>query len=59
MSRPDANDDSRRARDNRATYELHEPGRRRPLAAAVNMDHWDQPPAALLADITSREARRL
>ena len=24
MSRPDANDDSRRARDNRATYELHD-----------------------------------
>ena len=143
MSRPDVDDDSRRARDNRATYELHDRAgeftsvlfaqkrlrmasdlllggsifpamqnfllaaraqglgacltswasyggeellrdavgvpedwmmaghvvvgwpkgrhgavRRRPLELAVNMDHWDQPPADLLGENTSREARR-
>ena len=143
MSRPDPSDDSRRARDNRATYELHDrageftsvlftqkrlrmasdlllggsifpamqnfllaaraqglgacmtswasyggeqllrdavgvpddwmmaghivvgwpkgshgPVRRRPLAASLNMDHWDQPPADLLGENTSRETRR-
>ena len=143
MSRPDPNDDSRRARDNRATYELHDrageftsvlftqkrlrmasdlllggsifpamqnfllaaraqglgacltswasyggeqllrdavgvpedwmmaghivvgwpkgrhgPVRRRPLAGAVNVDHWDRPSADLLGESTSGEARR-
>jgi hypothetical protein len=32
--------------------------RRRPLAAAVNMDHRGQPPTDLLGEKTSREARR-
>jgi nitroreductase len=32
----------------------HGPVRRRPLAAAVNMDHWDQPAADLLGDNHSR-----
>jgi nitroreductase len=36
----------------------HGPVRRRPLAAAVNMDRWDEPPADLLGENTSREARR-
>ena len=35
----------------------HGPVRRRPLAAAVNMDHWDQPAADLLGDNHSREMR--
>lgn len=36
----------------------HGPVRRRPLEVVVNLDHWDQPPADLLGDNTSREARR-
>ncbi len=35
----------------------HGPVRRRPLAAAVNMDHWDQPAADLLGDNHSRGMR--
>ena len=35
----------------------HGPVRRRPLAAAVNMDHWDQPAADLLGDNYSRGIR--
>jgi nitroreductase len=36
----------------------HGPVRRRPLAGAVNVDHWDQPSADLLGESTSRELRR-
>jgi nitroreductase len=35
----------------------HGPVRQRPLAAAVNMDHWDQPAADLLGDDHSRGMR--
>lgn len=36
----------------------HGPVGLRALATAVNVDHWDQPPADLLEQSTSLEARR-